>query len=382
MDELKPLAADLKRWLFEDALPLWASTGVDAATGAFQELIDLDGHVVPAVRRARVQARQVYTYATAGALGWDGPWRETMERGLAYFVAHWRRPDGLFRTKVNADGSPADDTAWVYDQAFALFAFAAVAKAVPERRDELAREASALLDAIEANLTLPIGGFREADPARPYQSNPHMHLFEASLAWEAVTGDARWSRMADSIAALCRKHFLDSRSGALREFFDVEWKPAPGTDGCIVEPGHQLEWAWLMQRWSLLRGDEAGSAAAERLFEIGSVQGVDTVRNVAFNTLDDRLTPQDLSARLWPQTERIKAAIIMARTGSTAWIRSQGQAQAGAGIAGLKQYLDVKTPGLWRDKLQTNGQFIEEPAPASSFYHIICACADVIAAAA
>ncbi|MGC1301260.1 MAG: AGE family epimerase/isomerase [Caulobacteraceae bacterium] len=380
MDELKPLAAELKRWLFEDALPLWATVGVDATTGGFQEAIDLDGHVVPAVRRARVQARQVYTYATAGALGWTGPWRDTMERGLAYFVGHWRRPDGLFRTKVNADGSPADEATFLYDQAFALFAMAAVAKAVPERREALAQDAYTLLDAIEANLSLPAGGFREAEAARPYQSNPHMHLFEASLAWEELVGaGSRWSRLADDIAGLCRRHFIDPRTGALREFFDAEWRPANGPDGRIVEPGHQLEWAWLTQRWSLSRGDAEGLAVAERLFEIGSVQGVDTVRNVAFNALDDKLAPQDLSARLWPQTERIKAALIMARTARTEWIRGNGATHAVNGVRGLQQYFAVKTPGLWRDKLQTNGQFIEEPAPASSFYHIICACADVLA---
>jgi mannose/cellobiose epimerase-like protein (N-acyl-D-glucosamine 2-epimerase family) len=381
MDELKPLAADLKRWLFEDALPIWATVGVDAPTGAFQELIDLDGNAVPAVRRARVQARQVYTYATAGALGWNGPWREVMERGLAYFVAHWRRPDGLFRTKVNADGTPNDEATFLYDQAFALFSMAAVAKAVPGRQAEMARDANALLDAIEAHLTLPAGGFREADPTRPYQSNPHMHLFEASLAWEEVTGDARWSRLADHISGLCRKHFIDPKTGALREFFDAQWNAAEGPDGRIVEPGHQLEWAWLMQRWSLLRGDADGAAVAERLFEIGSVQGVDTVRNVAFNALNDKLTPDDLSARLWPQTERIKAALIMARSGRTEWIRSNGATHAVNGVRGLLQYFEVKTPGLWRDKLQTNGTFIEEPAPASSFYHIICAAQDVLATA-
>ena len=136
-----------------------------------------------------------------------------------------------------------------------------------------------------------------------------------------------------------------------------------------------------MQRWSLARDDADGRAAAERLFEIGSVQGVDTARNVAFNALDDTLTPLDLSARLWPQTERIKAALIMARTGSSDWVRSRAARQAEDGVRGLQRYLDVPTPGLWRDKLQTNGGFVEESAPASSFYHIICACADLFAAA-
>jgi mannose/cellobiose epimerase-like protein (N-acyl-D-glucosamine 2-epimerase family) len=380
MNALKPLAAEMRAWLFDHALPLWATAGVNPDTGGFQDLLGLDGRPVPAVQRARVQARQVYVYATAGALGWDGPWRSVMERGLAYFVRHWRRPDGLFRTTVNANSSPADDSAWAYDQAFALFAMAAVATAVPERTDALGAEAAALLDAMQAKLALPAGGFREADPRRPYQSNPHMHLFEASLAWEAATGDVRWSQMADTIAALCRRHFLDPRTGALREFFDADWNPAAGADGRIVEPGHQLEWAWLLQRWSLSRGDAEGSAAAERLFTIGSVQGVDTARNVAFNILDDTLTPTDLSARLWPQTERIKAALIMARTASTPWARSQAARQAEDGVRGLQAYLQVQTPGLWRDKMKTDGTFVDEPAPASSFYHIICACADLFAA--
>jgi mannose-6-phosphate isomerase len=29
--------------------------------------------------------------------------------------------------------------------------------------------------------------------------------------------------------------------------------------------------------------------------------------------------------------------------------------------------------GLWRDKQKADGSFVDEPAPASSFYHILCA---------
>ncbi|PTT76204.1 mannose-6-phosphate isomerase, partial [Pseudomonas sp. HMWF010] len=39
----------------------------------------------------------------------------------------------------------------------------------------------------------------------------------------------------------------------------------------------------------------------------------------------------------------------------------------------LLAYLDTPTPGLWRDKLTPEGAFIEEPAPASSLYHIVAA---------
>ncbi|MEJ0007621.1 MAG: AGE family epimerase/isomerase [Steroidobacteraceae bacterium] len=33
-------------------------------------------------------------------------------------------------------------------------------------------------------------------------------------------------------------------------------------------------------------------------------------------------------------------------------------------------------PGLWYDKIDREGKFVVEPAPASSFYHIICAIAE------
>ncbi|MET0499860.1 MAG: AGE family epimerase/isomerase [Steroidobacteraceae bacterium] len=36
----------------------------------------------------------------------------------------------------------------------------------------------------------------------------------------------------------------------------------------------------------------------------------------------------------------------------------------------LMTYLHAPKAGLWRDTLQPDGTFIEEPAPASSLYHI------------
>ena len=34
-------------------------------------------------------------------------------------------------------------------------------------------------------------------------------------------------------------------------------------------------------------------------------------------------------------------------------------------------YLDTPIRGLWRDRLDAWGSFIEEPAPASSLYHLV-----------
>ena len=370
---LQTLAVDWRRWLFDAALPLWASAGVDPVTGGFEEAIGWNGRPAPAPRRARVQARQVYVFSTAGALGWKGPWRERAQEGQAFIKAHYLRPDGLYRTKVDRSGSPLDETAVLYDQAFFLFAAAATVPIERTRTAEIEAEALAHLDAVEDHFAHPAGGYREADAARPFQSNPHMHLFEAMLAWEALTGLARWGETADRIAELCLTRFIDAQSGALREFFDADWAPAPGEPGRIVEPGHQFEWAWLLKRWGDRRDHEGARRAARRLFEIGVTHGVDAERGVAFNALDDQFAPLDRVARLWPQTERIKAALSLAD--------GDRDAQVAAACAGLQRYVEVTPSGLWRDRLKPDDTFVEEPAPASSFYHIVCALNELFAAA-
>ena len=42
----------------------------------------------------------------APSLGWRGDVGALIQHGLDYFLTRYRRPDGLFRTLVNADGSP------------------------------------------------------------------------------------------------------------------------------------------------------------------------------------------------------------------------------------------------------------------------------------
>jgi mannose-6-phosphate isomerase len=278
---------------------------------------------------------------------------------------------------VTADGAVADDTAILYDQAFALFALAVAYRVQPER-EALIVEARQLLGRVQAVFALPQGGFAEASPERPYQSNPHMHLFEAMLAWREVDDhpdhQGAWDAQADAIAEMCLTRFIDSDSGALREFFDAQWAPAPGLDGRIIEPGHQLEWAWLLIRWGRLRGRADALAAAKRLFEIGTGPGLDLGRGVALQQLLDDFSVHDPVARLWPQTEWLKAALALSTDDPSL------ADQVADAAAGLKLYLDTPVTGLWWDRLQPSGRFIDEPAPASSFYHIVCAIAELLAA--
>lgn len=352
-------------WLRLRALPTWATLGQDAE-GGFLEALTLDGRPVITSRRARVQARQIQVYLQAGRLGWDGPWRRAAQAGLTRLRSHYLREDGLCRTLLAADGTPLDETATLYDQAFVLFALAAAADAGVDADDAKAL-AVRIRDRLLADAPAR-GGLIEAGD-HPYQANAHMHLLEACLAWEEAGGDAGWTALADRIVALAHSAFIDPDLGVLREFFDAEWRPAQGPDGRLVEPGHQFEWAWLLTRYGRARANAQALVAAQRLYAAGR-RGVADRPHVAVDALDDDGAWRSRRARLWPQTEWLKAALILAETARDEE-RAVLLADAAAAMRALWLYL---TPdGLWRDKLLPQGKFIDEPAPASSFYHIMAA---------
>jgi mannose-6-phosphate isomerase len=368
-DTLPAAARWYEAWLAQAALPLWAGVGVDPVGGLFQETLSLAGAPVEAPRRARAQARQVFVYASAATAGYGAEWLAVARAGWDRFVAVYRRPDGLFINRAAGDGTPLDAGVALYEQAFALLAMAALQAADPQGGG-LAGEAEATLAALQDRRMVG-GGFRESGP-HPYQANCHMHLLESALAWEAQTsrtaGAPVWAALSDELAQLALTRFIDPETGALREFFDEDWRALRG-EGGLVEPGHQFEWAWLLERWGRLRGEPSALAAAKRLFANG-LKGVDPVREVAVNALWDDFTVRDGDARLWPQTEHLKAALVLG-----------DEAQGLRAARGLAQYLAVPARGAWRDKLRADGSFVEEPAPATSFYHLMAAILELSARA-
>jgi mannose-6-phosphate isomerase len=357
----------LMSWLIDEAYPMWSTAGFDPVHRTFHERL-LAGAAIPdEPRRARVQTRQVYAYSHAGRLGWRGDARTLVEAGLGFFTRHYQRKDGLFHTLCASDGTIADDRAVLYDQAFALLALAS-AQQVLGAAPKLVTQGTRLREVVIAQLHREGGGFDSGIPERaPLLSNPHMHLLEAALTWKAIGADPGWTMLADEITGIALKHFIDPGTGALAEIFDEDWRRMPeSTPGQAIEPGHQFEWAWLL----LCQDAAAGSATrrcAERLFDVGENHGVKG--GIAINAVSLELRVKDPAARLWPQTERLKAAARLgALTGQERyWNSALGAAQ------GLWRFLDHGTRGLWYDKIDRAGKFVIEPAPASSFYHIICA---------
>lgn len=367
-------AASARDWLFSDVLPLWATAGYDAAHGGFFEQIELEsGAPIALPKRCRVQARQIYAFSEAGRLGWRGPWRERAQSGLAFTSAYYLRPDGLMRFKTHLDGAPFDDRVDNYDQAFAIFALAhAHSIGAGARCGDMAL---GLLEALRRDRAHPLGGFEEKLAGRaPMLSNPHMHFFEAALAWLDVAPQPRWRELADEMARLCLRYFIDPTSCTLREYFESDWTPRSGDDGRIVEPGHQFEWAWLLARWRAHGGD-VDLSVIRRLYDNADRRGVDNAQRLALAEIWIDGKVKDASSRLWPQTERMKAALILARLHPKE--RARFEQAAIDAWRGMQHFIYPENRGLFRDKRKTDGSFIPEGALASSLYHIVAAVSEL-----
>ncbi len=342
-------------WFRTAALPLWGTVGADPANGGFREALTVRGEPHEPRRRTRSVARQVYVFATAAAEGVAGPWASLAVTGFDFLAQHGRRPDGLFASAFTPTGERLDDAGHLYEHAFLMLAASALHRAQPGEPRWL-QEGEALRAALDSLRHGP-GGYREVGE-QPFQANAHMHLFEAALAWEAAGGGPAWAAIADELAELALGRFIDPETGVLREFFDADWGALEGEAG-LVEPGHQFEWAWLLQRWGAMRSDARGPSTARRLYAVG-LRGVDPAREVAMNALWDDLSVRDGMARLWPQTERLKAALILGE-----------DADAVSAARGLARYLQTPARGTWRDKMRPDGGFVDEPSPATSLYHLM-----------
>ncbi|WP_153769510.1 AGE family epimerase/isomerase [Labrenzia sp. CE80] len=368
----------LLNWLIDDALPVWSTKGVDRQYGGFYEALELlsgEGCTVP--KRARVQPRQIYSFVEAGRLGWNGPVNDLVGGGLDWYLEHYGLEDGLIAAAVAPDGAVTDTSFDLYNHSFALFGLSQAAEVLPERKTELLARSRDMLAMLHSQYGHAERGFREKKPDEaPLCSNPHMHMFEASLALEQIDASGPWLALSNEIAGLAMDCFIDPVNGGLREFFDLDWSPMPDDRGRVMEPGHQFEWAWLLVRWGTLRGDARALQMARRLYQIGATRGIDADRQVAIMALNDDFSVRDPLARLWGQTEWIKAAVALAAH-STGIEREVYLQDIIRSSDALFLYFDAAPTGLWKDKLRQDGSFVDEPAPASSFYHIVCAIAEL-----
>jgi len=304
-------------------------------------------------------------------MGWSGPWKGAVDHATEFLFDRCLSHDGLFRDARAGSADAASRYPLVYDQAFVVLALAAAARSFPEDSARYRDAAGELMIAIHATYGLPGGVVRELRRGRwSFQSNPLMHLLEAALAWVEIDDSGEWGRVADTIVEFCLDRMVDPRNPVVAEYFASDWRAAPGRTGRIMVPGHQFEWASLLARWGAMRGRSDAERAIHGLFRSGE-GGVDPARGVAVNLLiGDRVANGGI-ASLWPQSERLRAAVLLAHAeGGSMLPRAAEQA-----ATTLLRYLDVPVRGLWREGHGPIGLLTDDPARATTLYHLVSAIA-------
>lgn len=370
-------------WFLTQAFPLWRTQGVDRQRGGFFEKLDAQGHPVEEPRRTRVVARQLYVCATAKRLGWEADTQDLLAHGLDFLLNRLRNPDGTFATSLDVHCGERNTHFDLYEQAFALFALASVHESDRAAFAHLPDIALSTLQRMREGWQHALGGFHESQPPQaPLRANPHMHLLEAALAWHrACEGNTQtWAMLADEVTTLALDHLLDAPSGLVTEWFDLDWRPLPGERGTEAEPGHQFEWGWLLMQWAMARPEHRrrneAMAAAGRMIDLGEQLGVDPQRGVAINTLGTDGRWRDAHAKLWPQTERIKAWVTRAELANQALDHVEAAnalSRATAATRTLLRYLAHPVPGAWHESLDAQGHWQTQDTRASSLYHIVYA---------
>ncbi len=372
--ELGELSTWFLQTLWLDILPLWSTVGLDARHGGYEEVLCETGKASPCARRVRVSARQVYAFSEAERLGWNRfAARDRIDHGLRFLLAHLSS-DGFLQHTLTPDDTVLDAGADLYDQAFLLLALAHADRFAPE--EALEERAMRLVGALRVRFGYRGGFIDREDRPFPLRANPHMHLLEAGLAWVEMSGDPFWDDLCSEIADLFLTRLVDPETGVLLEEFTDDWRPIRVGGRFVVEPGHNYEWAWLLQRWERLCGGDA-QGFPERLVSFAESSGYDARRHVALNAVGSDGIHVDASARLWPQTERMKAWLSIGdRLGDEGRLEAEAKV-VDAGNA-LRRYFDGMPPGMWRDVLQSDGTFLAGTVPASSLYHVICAVAELV----
>ena len=354
----------------ESSWPLWAERGIRPSSH-FYEALDFDGAPHPSPEsRVRTQARQVFSFALANELGWD---REStafiVKRGLPALLSCGLRSDGIAGRVIDIDtGELLNTTADLYDTAFCLLAIAQSRAIVgANAADSLT---NTLLSSIDAGLRYEDGsGYRETLPAGVARlQNPHMHFFESLLQYFEKSGRGDIRERAEELLSFVARTFFDEEAGIVRESVDANGASAG------YDPGHSMEWVWLLGYRARLFDDDL-PPFAYRLYERACAAHEQHGWTCLY--LDDDNQAIDGSARLWSQTEALKGHLCVAEVGQGAIAEKAIVAATECAREILDVWLQSEAPGGWLDHFGPDRSRIADVMPASTGYHLYLAIAEL-----
>ena len=371
-----PALADFRDRFTRGTLTIFARHGWDRERGGLVERLtpDLAPDPTP-YRRSMVHARQLYVYSTWAERLDDAGFADHADRIHRHLVERFAdREQGGWFEKTDLAGRVVSADKVLYSHAFVLLGLTAYGSCLGR---DVEAELERTLAYVESRFRCGDGLYRTVldragrDISDGVDQNPLMHLLEAVLLLFERTGRRDALAIADALVERARRSFL--HDGLILEHLGHDLEPHP-VKGHVAEPGHQAEWAWLLNWYGRLAGRDDLDGPCRALFGNGLRLGWDPGTGGLFDQID-RTGGQAIvpSKRLWPLGETIKAATVL-----PGCVEAFGETPESLIALLCRRYL--RPDGRWAERLHRDMTVADASLPASTCYHLSFALTEALRA--
>ena len=374
----EPTAKLLLDRFVEGTLPLFLNKGWDGKRGGlFERLTKTRQPDGTPFRRSMVHGRQLYVYSVwAERLG-SREYAEYADRIFQHLVGYFRDVEqGGWIEKTDLSNSPTSQDKILYSHAFIIFGLTAYRYFVNREESEVHLDHT--VEYVYSKFRNNKGFYTNIldrsgrNIGSGVDQNPLMHLLEAMLFVFERSGRSEALDIAREIVDLVAAKFI--KDGLVLEHLTNDLEPHPDT-GHLIEPGHQVEWGWLLKWYGTLCGSGELDDVSKTLIDRGIALGWDSLHGGLFDQIH-RETGEIVKAtkRLWPLGELIKAG-----SASPDSLNNRGMVLGDLIAFFCGHYL--KRDGTWRERLNRDLSVADPTMPASSCYHTSLALTEALKAA-
>lgn len=255
--------------LIDDVLPFWSRHGWDRAHGGMLTGLDRAGTLVDDDKSVWFQGRAGWIYATACRLVEPrAEWLAIAQSCVDFLRDHAYGSEGKMYFTLTRDGRPLRMRRYVFSEAFAAIAFAAVAKLT---RDETLVEAAwrAWDTYLHHSFTPGVMPPKTEPATRPAKGLAPLMITLVTaqelhdLLGERVVRGADCTQWIDRAIAEIERDFLKPDLQALLEMVTPDGALIDHFDGRQLNPGHSIEAAWFILQEAKRRRRDA------RLIKLG-----------------------------------------------------------------------------------------------------------------
>ncbi len=262
-DSPPDLRARLMAHLGENLVPFWLENCVDEEHGGYLTVLARDGSVRSGEKMLVTQARQIWAFSRMWRAGYhDARIERAAAQGLRFLRERfWDDEYEGWYWQVQRDGTPDDMAKKTYGHAFVIYAAVEYARAFGD--EEALALARRTFDALEQHAKDPDNaGYKDfmdrqwraqpGDFGRTKTMNTHLHLMEAFTELYAETKDARHGERLREVLDILTDRCYMAEHGCCIDGFNWDWTASTnewfGPRNKFTSYGHNVEFAWLMQR--------------------------------------------------------------------------------------------------------------------------------------